>query len=126
MGSVPTEHIESYRFENLIATYEEVYEVPEPERITSYLADHHLWVLKYGVTRDKAIEVYKKGLDALGMNSAEYYNAPDFVCRGPVSIAMWHKKGPLNFTQNAPSDYSVFVPSLLDEDSSEDLDMEMV
>ena len=53
---------------NLIATYEELFHVPESERITYYFGDYSGYFLKYGTSEDAALRAYGKALAAIQMD----------------------------------------------------------
>lgn len=90
LGITP-EHIKGYKCSDLIATYEELFEVPTEARVTTYFGDMGMYVVKYGVTDEAVVEVYIKGLEALGLSNAQYQSNIDFSYRGNIVIAMCEK-----------------------------------
>jgi len=56
----------------LIATYEEVYKIPEENKVTSWWGDMHLYEFKYEAEPEKIAEAFEKSLKAVGMTKAEF------------------------------------------------------
>jgi hypothetical protein len=63
---IPEKSAERSRFCNLAATYEELFNIPDDRRVTYYFGDAGSHYLKHGVSEDKAVEIYGKGLEAIG------------------------------------------------------------
>ena len=56
----------------LIATYEEVYEIPQENRITNWWGDLALYEFKHGVEPEKKSEMLEKSLKAINMTKEEF------------------------------------------------------
>lgn len=56
----------------LMATYEELYQVPVSERITSYRVDDMLYVIRPDITMEEAEKLYDKALKAIGLTATAY------------------------------------------------------
>lgn len=57
---------------DLIGVYEELLNIPDVRRITSYFDDYSLQHFKYGVTVDQIEPVYQKALAAIEMSNEEF------------------------------------------------------
>ena len=69
----PDEHIVfSCNEAELIATYEEVYQIPEESKITRWWGDGHMYEFKEKVNEDEIREVLEKSLKAVGMTKEEF------------------------------------------------------
>ena len=82
--------LSSYRSMNLIATYEELFHVPESERITYYFGDYSGYFLKYGTSEDAALRAYGKALAAIQMDSDTFLQADDFIYRSSIIARIWN------------------------------------
>lgn len=60
---------------DLIATYEEVYNIPHEEQITEYFGDYSMHVFKYGVTNEQIEPIFEKALQAFGMDEESFIEA---------------------------------------------------
>lgn len=58
----------------LIATYEEVYKIPEENKVTSWWGDLGFHEFKYDVKPEKISERFEKSLKAVGMTKDEFNN----------------------------------------------------
>lgn len=76
------------RIIDLIATYEELFNVPEEKKVTEYYGDYGIHVLKY--KKIISNELKKKALDAIGLTNEEFLNNNDFVYRGNIITKMCH------------------------------------
>ena len=61
----------TYEEVELIATYEELYKVPESEKITQWWGDMHRHEFKHAVLPEKAKELLEKSLKAIKMTKEE-------------------------------------------------------
>ena len=61
----------TYEEVELIATYEELYKVPENEKITHWWGDMHMHEFKHSVQPEKAKEMLEKSLKAVNMTKEE-------------------------------------------------------
>ena len=52
----------TYEEVKLIATYEELYKVPEDEKITQWWGDMHMYEFKYKAQPEKAKEILERSL----------------------------------------------------------------
>lgn len=59
----------------LIAAYEEAYDVPSEQRITQWYGDYAIYELKHTATDEKVAEAKNKALAALGITEAEFLNS---------------------------------------------------
>ena len=57
---------------DLIGVYEELLNIPDARRITSYFDDYSLQHFKYGVTIEQVEPVYQKALAAIEMSNEEF------------------------------------------------------
>ena len=62
---------------NLVATYEDINDLPYNERITEYFGDLSLYNYKYGVTEDQILPLYKKALETIEMSESEFLEDKD-------------------------------------------------
>lgn len=80
---------------DLIATYEELYSVPEAECVTKYYGEYGQFFLKSVVTFDDAKKIsvaFNKALKAVDMTADEFIGKKDcFVCRGEIKDLMKRK-----------------------------------
>ena len=81
--------LSSYRTMSLIATYEELYHVPEVEQVTYYFGDLGGHFLKYGTAEDAALAAYDKALAAIQMDSDSFQQTKEFTHRGGIIARMW-------------------------------------
>ncbi|MEY8259703.1 hypothetical protein AALA80_05085 [Oscillospiraceae bacterium 50-60] len=82
--------LSSYRSMNLIATYEELFRVPESERITYYFGGYSGYFLKYGTSEDTALSAYSKALAAIQMDSDVFLQSDDFIYRSGIIARIWN------------------------------------
>lgn len=61
----------TYEEVKLIATYEELYKVPEDEKITQWWGDMHMYEFKYKTQPEKAKEILERSLKAVKMTRDE-------------------------------------------------------
>lgn len=61
----------TYEEVKLIATYEELYKVPEDEKITQWWGDMHMYEFKYKAQPEKAKEILERSLKAVKMTRDE-------------------------------------------------------
>lgn len=78
----------SYKTAQLVATYEELYHVPESEQTTYYFGDLGLHVFKYGTPKDTVLAAYKKALAAVRLDSDTFQQSEDFIYRGGIIARM--------------------------------------
>lgn len=78
----------SYRTAQLVATYEELYHVPEAACVTYYFGDLGLHVFKYGTPRDAALAAYEKALAAIELDSDTFQQFDEFIYRGGIIARM--------------------------------------
>ena len=81
--------LSSHRTMSLIATYEELYHVPETEQVTYYFGDLGGHFLKYGTAEDAALAAYDKALAAVRMDSDSFQKSKEFTYRGGIIARMW-------------------------------------
>lgn len=81
--------LSSHHALDLIATYEELYHIPESERLTYYFGDCGGHFLKRGTAEDAALAAYEKALAAIGMDSDAFLQSKDFIYRGGIIARMW-------------------------------------
>lgn len=62
---------------NLVATYEDIKDIPYNERITEYFGDLSLYNYKYGVTEEQILSLYKKSLETIEMSETEFLENKD-------------------------------------------------
>lgn len=79
----------SHRAMSLIATYEEMYRVPETDRTTYYFGDYGGHFLKYGTAEVVALTAYDKSLNAIQMDDNTFQQAAEFNYRGGIIARMW-------------------------------------
>ena len=75
-------------FTDLIATYEELFDVPSDECITSWFGDYHLWEIEHGTPDEKIVEAFDKALAALGISQDEYFANENYTYRGNIVMDM--------------------------------------
>lgn len=77
-----------YQITDLIATYEDLYEVPEADRVTEYFGEYGQNFLKSVVSFNDAKEIsaaYRKALKAVDMTADEFFGKKDcFVYRSAI------------------------------------------
>lgn len=74
---------------DLIATYEELYGIPEDECITEYFADYGGFVTKMGIDDTDIRPVLDKALEAIGLMSEELQSRErEFMYRGNIRAEM--------------------------------------
>ena len=62
---------------NLVATYEDIKDLPYNERITEYFGDLSLYNYKYGVTEEQILPLYKKALETIEISESEFLEDKD-------------------------------------------------
>ena len=74
---------------DLIATYEELYGIPEDEYITEYFADYGGFVTKMGIDDTDIRPVLDKALEAIGLTAEELQSRERvFMYRGNIRAEM--------------------------------------
>ncbi len=76
------------RTPELIATYEELYRIPESERVTCYIGDYGGHFFRHGAAEDTILAAYGKALAAIRMDSDAFQQAEEFTCRGGMIARM--------------------------------------
>lgn len=70
---------------NLIATYEELLDIPKEQRITHYFGDYGDHFFNRGVTEEEISKVYHKALDVIEMEDIEFQEpGKPYIQRGEV------------------------------------------
>ncbi len=62
---------------NLVATYEELMDIQNNERLTEYFGDLSLYNYKCGVTEEQILPLYKKALETIEMSETEFLENKD-------------------------------------------------
>ena len=62
---------------NLVATYEELLSIPEDEKTTEYFGDLGIHTYKYEVNEEQILPIYKKSIEAIEMDEAEFFANDD-------------------------------------------------
>lgn len=75
--------------DDLIATYEDVFNVPTEEKITEYAGDYSLHYIKRGISDEDIKISFEKALNALNITEEEFYKNDDFSYRSNIAIAMY-------------------------------------
>lgn len=74
---------------NLIATYEELLEIPKEQRITHYFGDYGNHFFNQGVTEEEISKIYHKALDVIEMEDIEFQEPGNpYIHRGEVIARM--------------------------------------
>ena len=74
---------------NLIATYEELLDIPKEERITHYFGDYGDHFFNQGVTEEEISKAYRKALDVIEMEDMEFQEPGNpYIYRGEVIARM--------------------------------------
>ena len=74
---------------DLIATYEDVYDVPENERITEYFGDYGGFVTKMGIDDTHIRPILDKVLEAIGLTAEEFHSRErEFMYRRNIEAEM--------------------------------------
>ena len=74
---------------NLIATYEELLEIPKEQRITHYFGDYGDHFFNQGITEEEVSKVYHKALDVIEMEDMEFQEPGNpYIHRGEVIARM--------------------------------------
>lgn len=74
---------------NLIATYEELLDIPKEERITHYFGDYGDHFFNQGVTEEEISKAYHKALDVIEMEDMEFQEPGNpYIYRGEVIARM--------------------------------------
>lgn len=69
---------------DIIATYEEVFNIPEKEKITHYFGDYAMYSLNIGVTEKEVHDCYQTALNAIGLSDKEFQNNKDYSYRNNI------------------------------------------
>lgn len=84
-GAVPELFPADQYSADLVATYEELLDIPDEQRITDYFGDYGIHYFRYGVTEEQIRPVYDKALEAMEMTEEEFHgNHSAFVYRGEI------------------------------------------
>lgn len=75
------------KYIDLVATYEEVLNVPQHEATTAYFGDLSLHYIKSEEAMEVARCIKDKALELLGMTQEEFDAKPEFMCRGEIRKA---------------------------------------
>ena len=76
--------LHSFKTASLIATYEELLQVPEVERITHYLGDYGGHFFNDGVADSQIDAAYEKALEVMGMDSDTFQGDSAYLYRGEI------------------------------------------
>ena len=76
------------RTPELIATYEELYRIPESERVTCYIGDYGGHFFRYGAAEDTILAAYSKALSAVQLSSDDFLRADDYTYRDGMIARM--------------------------------------
>ena len=68
---------------DLVATYEELMNIPHEQKVTAYFGDYSLHDFKYGTTEAQIRSAYKNALKAMEMSEQEFQKE-HFLCRGEM------------------------------------------
>lgn len=82
-GEQPSDLRDS-RVSDLIATYEELCDVPREKRLTHYFGDYGSHFFNMGVTDQEIQPVYEKALEAIEMDDASFRSTKEFLYRGEI------------------------------------------
>ena len=80
--------LRSFKTASLIATYEELLQVPEAERITHYFGDYGGHFFNDGVADSKIDAAYEKALKVMGMDSDTFQGDSAYLYRGEIISRM--------------------------------------
>lgn len=72
----------------LIATYEEVNNISQSERVTAYFGDYDMHYLVNDVDVNKAVRLRDEALKAMGMTHEEFLSNKDFIYRQNIRLKM--------------------------------------
>ena len=76
--------LHSFKTASLIATYEELLQVSEAERITHYLGDYGGHFFNDGVADSQIDAAYEKALEVMGMDSDTFQGNSAYLYRGEI------------------------------------------
>ena len=76
--------LRSFKTASLIATYEELLQVPEAERITHYFGDYGGHFFNDGVADSQIDAAYEKALKVMGMDSDTFQGDSAYLYRGEI------------------------------------------
>lgn len=79
------------RKEDLVATYEEVLNIPSEQCMTSYFGDYGMHFKKdtfEGFKEDLFEARFQEALSILGVSEQEFLNNRDFIYRGNIKMAL--------------------------------------
>ena len=76
--------LHSFKTASLIATYEELLQVPEAERITHYFGDYGGHFFNDGVADSQIDAAYEKALKVMGMDSDTFQGDSAYLYRGEI------------------------------------------
>lgn len=68
---------------DLVATYEELMNIPHEQKVTAYFGDYSLHDFKYGMTESQIRPAYENALKAMEMSEQEFQKE-HFLCRGEM------------------------------------------
>ena len=91
MDSSDTDPLSSYKTAELVATYEELFQVPDEERLTYYFGDLGGHFFNHGVTAEQKKAAYEKALAVLELDSDTFQQANAFIHRGGIIDRMREK-----------------------------------
>ena len=80
--------LHSFKTASLIATYEELLQVSEAERITQYLGDSGGHFFNDGVADSQIDAAYEKALEVMGMDSDTFQGDSAYLYRGEIISRM--------------------------------------
>ena len=80
--------LHSFKTASLIATYEELLQVPEAERITHYFGDYGGHFFNDGVADSQIDAAYEKALKVMGMDSDTFQGDSAYLYRGEIISRM--------------------------------------
>ena len=80
--------LRSFKTASLIATYEELLQVPEAERITHYFGDYGGHFFNDGVADSQIDAAYEKALKVMGMDSDTFQGDSAYLYRGEIISRM--------------------------------------
>ena len=76
-GKISADNFNDRYSTDLIATYEELMNIPHEQRVTAYFGDYSLHYFKYGVTETQIRPVYENALKAIEMSEKEFQEQKD-------------------------------------------------
>ena len=76
-GKISADNFNDRYSTDLIATYEELMNIPHEQRVTAYFGDYGLHYFKYGVAETQIRPVYENALKAIEMSEKEFQEQKD-------------------------------------------------